>query len=191
MTSQMYALAAYVFVMLVGRFISQKQRKAKHSLLSQSRDMLKDWTALLAAFSTALAIALPVLEAALQETSVPNAYTILAGTAIILVGYGVAYIANHAISENWSPTIDKTQEQNLVTSGVYSIVRHPLYLSGLLILVGTNVYFASSWAWVSVLLASVVLLIRVPIEERYLVERFGQTYTAYQKRSKALLPWVL
>jgi protein-S-isoprenylcysteine O-methyltransferase Ste14 len=187
----MYALAAYVFIMLVGRFMSQKQRKAKHSPLSQSRDMLKDWTALLAAISTAFAIALPVLEAALRETSVLNSATILAGTAIILVGYAVAYKANRTISENWSPTIDKTPEQNLVTTGMYSIVRHPLYLSGLLILVGTNVYFTSSWAWVSVLLASVVILIRVPIEERFLVERFGQEYTAYQKRSKAILPWVL
>jgi hypothetical protein len=52
---------------------------------------------------------------------------------------------------------------------------------GLFILIGTNIYFVSSWAWISLLLALVVILIRVPIEERYLVERFGQEYIAYQK----------
>jgi protein-S-isoprenylcysteine O-methyltransferase Ste14 len=74
---------------------------------------------------------------------------------------------------------------------VYSTIRHPLYLSGLLILVGTNIYFASSWGWVGVLPALIVILIRVPLEERYLVDRFGQEYIAYQKRSKVILPWIL
>jgi protein-S-isoprenylcysteine O-methyltransferase Ste14 len=191
MTAQMYSLAAYIIVMLVGRFISQGQRKTKHSLLSQSQAILKDWTALLTALSSALAIALPVLEATLRETLISNMYTILAGLTIILAGYGVSYGANRAISENWSSTIDKTQEQNLVTSGLYSTIRHPLYLSGLLILAGTNIYFTSSWGWVGVLLALIAILIRVPLEERYLVERFGQEYIAYQKRSKAILPWIL
>jgi protein-S-isoprenylcysteine O-methyltransferase Ste14 len=187
----MYELIIYVVVMLIGRFISQGQRKTKRALLSQSKAIVKDWTALLAALSAAFGITLPVLEAALRETHVSNMCAILAGLAFILVGYGVAYVANRTISENWSATIDKTQEQNLITSGVYSIVRHPLYLSGLLILVGTNIYFASSWAWVGVLLTLIVILIRVPIEERYLVKRFGQEYVDYQKRSKRILPWIL
>jgi protein-S-isoprenylcysteine O-methyltransferase Ste14 len=188
---RLYALAAYIFVMLIGRFISQGQRKARLSLPSQYRAILKDRTALLAAFSAALALALPVLEATLREIYASNVYTILAGTTIILGGYGITYIANREISENWSPAIDKIQEQDLVTSGVYSVIRHPLYFSGFLIIVGSNVYFASSWAWVSLPLVLIVVLIRVPIEERRLVERFGRDYIAYQKRSKAILPWIL
>jgi protein-S-isoprenylcysteine O-methyltransferase Ste14 len=187
----MVELIAYVVVMLIGRFVSQGQRKAKRAPLPQSKAILKDWTALLAALSAAFGIALPVLEAALQETHVSNTWAILVGLAFIAAGYGVAYVANREISENWSATIDKTRGQNLVTSGVYSIVRHPLYLSGFLILVGTNIYFASTWAWVSVPLVLIVLLIRVPIEERYLVERFGQEYIDYQNRSKRILPWIL
>jgi len=187
----MYALVAYVIVMLVGRFISQRQRKTKRSLLSQSQTITKDWTALLIALSAAVAIALPILEATLRETTILNMYTTLTGLAIILLGWGVAYIANHAIRESWSSTIDKTEEQNLITAGVYSLIRHPLYLSGLLILAGTNIYFGSSWAWFGVLLALIVILIRVPIEERQLVGRFCQEYMAYQKRTKAILPWIL
>ena len=106
-------------------------------------------------------------------------------------GYWVAYAANRTISKNWSPTVDKTQKQNLVTSGVYSTIRHPLYLSGLLILVGTNIYFGSSWAWVGVLLVLIVILIRLPIEERHLAVRFGQEYITYRERTKAILPWMV
>ncbi len=191
MTAQTYSLAVYVIVMLIGRFISQRQRKAKRSLLFQSRAITKDWTALLAALSAAVAIALPIVEATLRETTVSNMYITLAGLAVVLVGWSMAYAANRTIGESWSPTVDKTEEQNLVISGVYSVVRHPLYLSGLLVLAGTNIYFESSWAWIGALLALIVILIRVPIEERLLVERFGQKYIAYKKRTKAILPWIL
>jgi protein-S-isoprenylcysteine O-methyltransferase Ste14 len=191
MTAQTYRLIAYVIVMLTCRFISQSQRKTKPSLLSQSRVITKDWTAMLTALSAAVAIALSIIETTLRETTVVNNYPILAGLAFILTGWGVAYAANSAIGESWSPAIDKTKEQKLVTSGVYAFIRHPLYLSGLLILAGTNIYFRCSWAWFGALLALVVTLIRVPIEERRLVERFGQQYIDYQKRTKTILPWTL
>ncbi len=191
MTPQLYILVIYIIVMLMGRFISQGQRKARQSLLSQSQAITKEWTALLTAFSAAIAIALPVLEYTLKETLEGHMYLRLIGLAVVVAGYWVAYAANHTISKNWSPTVDKTQKQNLVTSGVYSTIRHPLYLSGLLILVGTNTYFGSSWAWAGVLLTLIVILIRLPIEERYLVVRFGEEYIAYQKRTKAILPWIV
>jgi protein-S-isoprenylcysteine O-methyltransferase Ste14 len=191
MTAQTCELIAYVVVMLACRLISQRQRKTPPSLLSQSQAIARDWTALLATLSASAGIALPIIETTLRETTVVNMGMILAGLALILTGWGVAYAANHAIGESWSPSIDKTTEQKLITSGVYALVRHPLYLSGLLILAGTNVYFRSRWAWLGALLALVVTLIRVPIEERRLVERFGQQYIAYQRQTKAILPWIL
>ena len=191
MIERTYALVGYVVVMLAGRLVAHRQRRTRGSVLAQSRAAVRDWTALLTAFSTAIAIALPVLEAALGETAVSNTYMILAGLMIIAAGWGVAYVANRAIGENWSPTIDKDEGQKLITSGVYSLIRHPLYLSGLLVVVGTNVYFESSWAWLGALAASVAVLLRLPLEERRLVERFGKAYTVYQKRTRAVLPWLL
>jgi protein-S-isoprenylcysteine O-methyltransferase Ste14 len=191
MTAQTYELIAYVIVMLTCRLISQRQRKTTPSLLSQSQAIARDWTALLATLSASAGIALPIIETTLRETTVVNTGMILAGLALILTGWGVAYAANRAIGESWSPSIDKTTEQKLITSGVYALVRHPLYLSGLLILVGTNIYFRSRWAWLGALLALIVTLTRVPIEERRLAERFGQQYIAYQRQTKAILPWIL
>jgi protein-S-isoprenylcysteine O-methyltransferase Ste14 len=191
MTTQVYPIAIYVIVILIGRFISQGQRKPKHSFLSHSRAITRDWTALLVALSATVAIVLPVLEAALRDEIVSNVYVSLFGLVIIVVGWGVAYAGNRAIAESWSPTIDKDEEQKLITSGAYAIVRHPLYLSGILIIVGTSIYFQSSWAWLGVAVGLIAILIRVPIEEKRLVERFGQEYTAYQKRTNAILPWIL
>jgi protein-S-isoprenylcysteine O-methyltransferase Ste14 len=185
-----YRLIFYVFVMLAGRFFSQRQRHTDRSLVFQSQAIAKDWTALLTALSTAVAIALPVLEASLRGNNITNVWAAMAGIAMILAGWGVAYLANRAIGASWSATIDKTQEQRLATSGMYSVVRHPLYLSGLCILAGTNIYFGSSWAWLGALAALIIISVRVPIEERLLLERFGQEYIDYQKRTKAILPWI-
>lgn len=188
---QMAILGAYVLVMLAGRLLSLRQRKTKRSLAMQSQTIAGDWTALLVALSAAMAIALPVLEAALRQTATVNISAALAGLAIILVGWGVAYVANRAIGDSWSPVVGKTQEQHLVTSGVYSAIRHPLYLSGLLIVAGSNIYFASTWAWLGALIVLIAIFIRLPIEEQRLVERFGQAYIDYQKQTRAIFPWIL
>lgn len=177
--------------MLIGRFVSQGQRKRRKSITPQGCAIITDWTAVFTALSAALAIALPLLEYVLRKTFVLPLISILSGLAVIFIGYGIAYFANREIRENWSATIDKTQEQELVTSGIYARIRHPLYLSGILILVGSNIYFTSSWAWVSVLLISIVISIRIPLEEKRLVDRFGKEYNAYQMRSKRILPWIL
>lgn len=111
--------------------------------------------------------------------------------AILVVSWGIAYFANREIGIDWSPTIEKTQKQKLVTSGIYGIIKHPLYLSGLLILVGTNVYFGSKWAWLATTLVLIAILLRIPIEQKHLRERFGEEYIAYKRRRKTILPWIL
>ena len=191
MTTQIYVLLIYVVITFIGRLLAQGKGSRKRSHSSQREVIMKDWTALLATFAVIFATALPVLEALLRATSTVNSYGLIVGIIIVMVGYSIAYSAQRTIGENWSPTIAKTRDQQLVTSGMYAIVRHPLYLSWLVVIVGTNVYFASSWAWLGVLLVAVVFSIRIPIEERYLVNRFGEEYIAYQKRSKVILPWVL
>lgn len=179
-------LTAYVIVMLIGRTLSHGRREY---LPAHSRAILQDPTAILAGLAGVLAIALPILEAAQKAPSFQ--YSSLVGLVPIIVGYGLAYAANTALGANWSPTIEKTEEQQLVTGGIYRVVRHPLYLAGLLIAVGTNIYFASTWSWIGLLPTLAVLSIRVPVEERQLVARFGERYTGYRKKTKAILPWLL
>jgi protein-S-isoprenylcysteine O-methyltransferase Ste14 len=142
------------------------------------------------ALSVVLGFGLPVLEAALQERSI-QAWMTVSGIALLAIGFFLGYSANRTIAENWSPVIDKTKDQRLAKSGVYSVVRHPLYLSALLLLTGTNLYFGNSWSWLSTLLVLVVTLYRIPIEERQLASRFEQDYADYKRQTKALIPWIL
>ncbi|HLO14711.1 MAG TPA: isoprenylcysteine carboxylmethyltransferase family protein [Anaerolineales bacterium] len=188
MAVKTYYILVYVALLLVGRFISQRQRKSE-GLLLQTQKIAKDPTAMVMALSVFLGFSLPLFEAALRVIFTPTWVTVI-GIVFIASGFFLARWANRSIAENWSPVINKTTDQRLAQSGAYSVVRHPLYLSGLLLLIGTNLYFGNSWSWLSTILALIITLYRIPIEEKQLVSRFGQEYADYKRQTKALIPWI-
>ena len=77
----------------------------------------------------------------------------------------------------------------LVTTGPYRIVRHPMYLSVVLFLLGLALY-AGNWpAWVGLTLATGAMMGKTHIEEKYLVERYPE-YRDYQARTRRIIPFV-
>lgn len=92
------------------------------------------------------------------------------------------------LGKQWSAQLQLREEHVLVTSGPYSLVRHPLYMAtfGLgagLALVGAN------WAFVVITLASVAgLSARVPREEQMMIEQFGGQYLGYMKETGRYFP---
>ncbi len=75
---------------------------------------------------------------------------------------------------------------HLVTSGLYSWVRHPIYTFTLLML-ALMPYMTTSWLGLT-LGSLIYILAAIPLEERKLVAEFGQAYRDYQKRVPALIP---
>ncbi|MBN1267415.1 MAG: isoprenylcysteine carboxylmethyltransferase family protein [Anaerolineales bacterium] len=78
----------------------------------------------------------------------------------------------------------------LLISGEYALVRRPLYPCGLKIMLGTNLYFQSSWVWLGAVVGLAAVLIRIPIEKKRLVEHFGEAYSEYQQRTHTIVPWI-
>jgi protein-S-isoprenylcysteine O-methyltransferase Ste14 len=82
-----------------------------------------------------------------------------------------------------------TEGHRLITTGPYSIVRHPIYASLFGMLVGTGLVFSD---WRAVLAGFALMVcgieIRVHAEEKLLVAHFGAEYEAYRRRVKAYLP---
>lgn len=80
-------------------------------------------------------------------------------------------------------------EQQLVTSGLYSTIRNPIYLSYILLFLGYCLVLRSTW---SLLLLAVVCTVwfgnRIKIEEEMLERQFGQEYRAYKQNTKKLFP---
>jgi protein-S-isoprenylcysteine O-methyltransferase Ste14 len=80
-------------------------------------------------------------------------------------------------------------EPELVTSGPYHLVRHPIY-SGILVAgIGTAVALSFMWL-IAVALAAIYFIYSAIVEERYLTEQFPGVYPAYTHSTKMLVPFV-
>jgi len=111
------------------------------------------------------------------------------GLVLFVVGLGFAVWARVHIGRNWGTPMTQKDEPELVTSGPYHFVRHPIY-SGVL-LAGVGTALALSWLWlVAVGLAGIYFIYSATVEERYLTRQFPDSYPAYKRSTKMLVPLV-
>jgi protein-S-isoprenylcysteine O-methyltransferase Ste14 len=111
------------------------------------------------------------------------------GLVLFALGLGFAIWARVHIGRNWGIPMSQKEEPELVTSGPYHLVRHPIY-SGLL-LAGIGTAVALSWVWlIAVVLAGIYFVYAATVEERYLTEHFSDAYPMYKRSTKMLVPFV-
>ncbi len=111
------------------------------------------------------------------------------GIVFFVLGLAFAIWARVHIGRNWGTPMTQKKDPELVTSGPYRLVRHPIY-SGILV-AGFGTALALSWLWlVAVLLAGVYFVYSATVEERFLTEQFPDAYPAYRRSTKMLVPFV-
>lgn len=114
-----------------------------------------------------------------------------AGTGLSLFALGLAFAiwARRHLGRNWGTPMSQKDDPELVTSGPYRLVRHPIYSGILIASVGTAV--ALSWSWmIAVVLAGVYFVYSATVEEHYLAGQFSSTYPAYKRSTKMLVPFI-
>jgi protein-S-isoprenylcysteine O-methyltransferase Ste14 len=110
------------------------------------------------------------------------------GVATATLSLPLMYWLFRSIGRNITQTVTTRKEHKLVTTGIYRWVRHPLYSVGTL-LFGSFALIAANWFMaLATLLGFVMLLVRLPNEERHLIERFGDEYKEYMKRTGRFVP---
>jgi protein-S-isoprenylcysteine O-methyltransferase Ste14 len=111
------------------------------------------------------------------------------GLVLFALGLGLAVWARLHLGRNWGTPMTQKDEPELVTSGPYSRVRHPIYSWILIAGIGTAV--ALNWLWLAaVLLAGIYFVYSATVEERFLTEQFPDAYPAYRRSTRMLLPFV-
>jgi protein-S-isoprenylcysteine O-methyltransferase Ste14 len=111
------------------------------------------------------------------------------GIALFAAGVGLAVWARVHLGRNWGTPMTQKDEPELVTSGPYRLVRHPIYAGILVAGLGTAV--ALSWLWLlAFVLAGIYFVYSATIEERYLAEQFPEAYPRYRRSTKMLVPLV-
>jgi len=116
---------------------------------------------------------------------------VLSSIGIILCAAGMALLvwARRHLGRNWSQTVAAKIGHELVTSGPYRYVRHPMYAGGLVACVGSAMVCGGAWIFLLVILGTLFLW-RVGAEDRLMAQQFPNEYPDYKKRTKALIPFV-
>ncbi len=112
------------------------------------------------------------------------------GAALTLAGLLFAVWARVHIGRNWSGIVTVKEGHELITSGPYRFVRHPIY-TGLLLAVAGSALARGDWSAVlAFALVFLALWRKLKIEERWMREHFGDLYQTYIQRAAALIPFV-
>ena len=113
------------------------------------------------------------------------------GVSLAFTGLALRIVAFRTLGSSYSRTLRVNQNQELITTGIYRLVRHPGYLSSLVLWLGAVTASGSFLATCSV---AVVLIIaytrRIQVEEKLLSASFGETYKSYQHTSWKLIPYL-
>jgi protein-S-isoprenylcysteine O-methyltransferase Ste14 len=113
----------------------------------------------------------------------------LLGAPVFAFGLWLLWRSHADLGRSFSPALEIKGEHPLVTGGVYTHIRHPMYVAHLIWGVAQPLLL-QNWIAGFCFLASQLLLyaVRVPREERMMLEQFGDEYRLYMNRTGALIP---
>ena len=137
----------------------------------------------------AIAIATPLLDFARYATP---SWVLGLGAVLSVTGLWLFWRSHADLGRNWSVTLELRETHTLVTSGVYTRVRHPMY-SAIFLIAAAQAAFLGNWiAGPAGFVAFTLLYLdRVGAEERMMAERFGTDWTGYAARTGRLLPMMV
>ena len=120
-------------------------------------------------------------------------HTIILNSIIVitlLTGLIVAIAARRTLARNWSGAVALKEDHELITTGPYKYVRHPIYTGMLLMILGTALSVATLGACIGFFIILVGVLLKLRQEEALLTKHFAQGYLSYKKRTRTLIPFI-
>lgn len=122
----------------------------------------------------------------------PQSYALYnVGIAMTAAGIAFAVWARVHLAGNWSRSVTVKENHELITSGPYRLVRHPIYTGLLFGLAGAVVAEGQVRSLIALALIAWVLWRKLSLEEAWMREQFGDTYAEYSRRTAALVPGIL
>jgi len=111
------------------------------------------------------------------------------GVVFSVVALWLFWRSHADLGRNWSPTLELRKGHQLITSGVYKYVRHPMYAASLMWGVA-QVLLLHNWiaGWSPLLSLMLMYFLRVPREEQMMLDQFGEEYQSYMSRTGRIIP---
>jgi len=113
------------------------------------------------------------------------------GMILFAAGLLIRLLSIATLKQYFTYEVSKADTQKIIDTGFYRYIRHPGYLGQLMIFLGISISISN---WLSILAMMIPVALgyayRITVEERFMVETFGNNYLDYQKRTKRLIPFV-
>ena len=119
-----------------------------------------------------------------------NPWLLGIGLAFFVLGLALAVWARAYLGRNWGTPMSQKADPELVTTGPYGRIRHPIYSGILLGMVGTAIAVSPYWLNAVAILGAYFLFSAV-IEERTMAKLFPAAYPPYKRATKMLIPYIL
>jgi protein-S-isoprenylcysteine O-methyltransferase Ste14 len=111
------------------------------------------------------------------------------------LGVGLGFLSipfllwvHYVLDREWSVTLKLQVDHQLITSGPYRRIRHPMYTVLLVYMLSWVLVSASLLFLVYYAVSGFLIVVRIPREERMMLEKFGEEYRVYMRRTGRLLP---
>ena len=189
----MNIFTAIYFITLVLQIIIRApfERKRRQEKLKESRYTKQEQ--FLLTLLTLGGVVLPILYAATPWLDFAN-YTVPAwagwlGVTLTVVSLFIFWRGHVDLGVNWSPTLAIREKHELITRGIYGVIRHPMYASQWIFAIATPLLLQN---WIAGFLNLLVFipfyLLRVKAEEELMSEQFGEQYRSYMQKVGGLFP---
>jgi protein-S-isoprenylcysteine O-methyltransferase Ste14 len=125
-----------------------------------------------------------------HRTATGNPWLLGVGLAIFVLGLALAVWARVFLGRNWGMPMSQRARHELVTTGPYGRIRHPIYSGIILGMIGTAIAVSLTWLNAVAILGAYFLVSAV-IEERTMARLFPADFPSYKRATKMLIPYVL
>jgi len=177
-----------IMIAIFAVWATQPPISKKETFDNKNRDK---FSVILIIIMSIVSVAVSIIDWAYFRNAQDNLLLSIIGLFIIATGIIFRIWAIHTLGKHFTPTVQIKEDHQLITSGPYSIVRHPSYLGAMWAMVGTSIFLNSI---IGIIISFICMFyayyIRIASEERALSELFGKEYRAYQKKVKKLIPFI-
>ncbi len=118
-----------------------------------------------------------------------NTATETIGALLCVLGVSLAIWARRHLGRNWGMPMSLKENRELVVSGPYTLIRHPIYTGMLCTLFGTALVNGIFWL-VPFVIISIYFIYSARVEEGIMTREFPTEYPLYKVRTKMLIPFI-
>lgn len=113
------------------------------------------------------------------------------GVILTVLGICIEFSTQLYLGRNYSTLLHIREEQSLITTGPYRYIRHPMYVALITVGIGMTFLSANWYFGLPFIAVIVVIFFRIKKEEEVMIDKFGEEYIHYMKRTKRFIPFLI